>query len=130
MTIRKAQKGEKGVIRALIATEPLELEQERLPRRKDFLVAETEAGLIVGCGAVVLDGPRPEVRSFVVLPGYRCNGIATALLEACIARARKKTRRRKGKFELMVATGKPRLFQQVGFQSTNRRKHYALFLLL
>jgi N-acetylglutamate synthase-like GNAT family acetyltransferase len=127
MTIRKARKGEFRLIRALIATEPKELLQKNLPKLRDFWVAE-QAGQLAGCGAVVVDGPRPEVRSFVVLKQFRENGIASGLLNACIQDARKRTRRRKGKFELMVVTGKPGLFERAGFGSTNGRKHYALFL--
>jgi putative acetyltransferase len=52
-----------------------------------FFVARDDAGQAVGCGAVVLDGARGEIKRLYVAPAGRGRGTARSLLRALEAAA-------------------------------------------
>src|SRR5580658_7126687 len=55
---------------------------------RDFTVAETEAGVFLGCGALHLYGPHlAEVRSIVVRPEAKSQGAGGRLLQALLEEA-------------------------------------------
>ncbi|MFZ0663071.1 MAG: GNAT family N-acetyltransferase [Acidobacteriaceae bacterium] len=55
---------------------------------RDFTVAETEAGVFLGCGALHLYGPHlVEVRSIVVRPEAKSHGAGSKILSALLEEA-------------------------------------------
>src|ERR1700739_3999902 len=55
---------------------------------RDFTVAETDAGVFLGCGALHLYGPHlAEVRSIVVRPEAKNQGVGGELLNALLSEA-------------------------------------------
>ncbi|MBT9329810.1 GNAT family N-acetyltransferase [Paracidobacterium acidisoli] len=55
---------------------------------RDFTIAESEAGVFLGCGALHFYGPHlVEVRSIVVKPEAKGHGAGGALLQALLAEA-------------------------------------------
>jgi amino-acid N-acetyltransferase len=121
MKVRPARRGELPAIRALIALYPKQLVQDTVPKLKHFYVAEVN-GQIAGCCALEIYSRRiAEVRSLSVAPEFQGLGLATALIGACLRRA--KARRI---FEVFTITGSIKLFARLGFRAFNREK-FALF---
>jgi amino-acid N-acetyltransferase len=55
---------------------------------RDFTIAETEAGVFLGCGALHLYGPHlAEVRSIVVRPEAKSHGAGSKILSALLEEA-------------------------------------------
>ncbi|HEY0759824.1 MAG TPA: GNAT family N-acetyltransferase [Acidisarcina sp.] len=55
---------------------------------RDFTIAESDAGMFLGCGALHLYGPHlGEIRSIVVQPDAKRNGAGGMLLEALLDEA-------------------------------------------
>ena len=80
--IRRATEGDEPTIRALVWAEHLDPTTLKWP---NFLVAEDDAGQIVGIGQVKpLPGAR-ELGSLVVVPAWRERGVGGALIHALIA---------------------------------------------
>jgi amino-acid N-acetyltransferase len=124
MTVRKATEADFPVIKTIIALFPEQLMQDHLPRPDEFFVAE-EDGAIVGCCALEVYSERlSEIRSLAVLPKHQGKGIATKLIESCIAEAKTK-----GIYELLTITGTNSIFEKHGFASFKREK-YALIKIL
>lgn len=83
VAIRPAEARHAEPIRALI--ERVDINSRGLDWRQ-FLVAEDEAGSLVGCGRVKAHpGGVRELASIAVVPEYRRRGVARTLIEALIA---------------------------------------------
>jgi amino-acid N-acetyltransferase len=124
MTIRRATSGDFPAIEAVIKRFPDTLMQVHLPQPEEFFVAE-ESGRIIGCCALEVYSKRlAEVRSLVVLPECQNNGIATKLVEECLAEAA-----RREVYEVLTITGATSLFERQGF-STFKNEKYALIKVI
>ena len=124
MKIRKASVKDFPAIRKLIREYPHKLLQDHLPRSSRFFVA-IEEGRVVGCCALEIYSKRlAEVRSLVVKKEFQGQGIASKLVERCIAEAKKK-----GVYELLGITGAVKLFEKHGF-ATFKGEKYALLKIL
>ncbi|MHB1086341.1 MAG: GNAT family N-acetyltransferase [Minisyncoccota bacterium] len=124
MEFRKATDADLRSIRDIIAQFPDTLMQEHLPRAEEFYLAE-DSGKVVGCCALEVYSQRlAEVRSLAVLPDYRGQGIATTLVEKCLAEADAL-----GVYEVLTITGATSLFEKQGFGAFNKEK-FALFKIL
>ena len=124
MNIRKATKKDWQNILRLIREHPKQLMQHHLPRPSEFFVAIAD-GKIVGCCALEVYSRRlAEVRSLAVMKKYQGNGIASALVERCVAHAKKK-----GVYEVLSITGALLFFEKRGFRTFNKEK-YALLKIL
>jgi amino-acid N-acetyltransferase len=122
--IRKAAARDLPAIQKLIKANPDTLMQKHLPKVGEFFVAE-EAGNIVGCCALAVYSKRlAEVRSLAVEKAHRSNGIASALVAACL----KEAKRRKV-YEVITITGAVKLFKKQGFGTFHKEK-YALMKIL
>ncbi len=95
LTVRPALPADVRAIRDLVepyASERILLAKEMVgyyESVQEFLVAETDDGELVGCGALhVLWDDLAEVRTLAVAPAWRGRGVGHALLEALVARAR------------------------------------------
>ena len=119
--IRPARRGDWPGIRALIALYPKQLVQKPVPKLGSFFVAESE-GRLVGCCALEIFSRRiAEIRSLSVAEGHTRQGLATALVAACVRRAQRKRIR-----EVITITSRVRLFKRSGFSTFNKEK-IALF---
>lgn len=74
-----------------------------------FIVARDDIGHAVGCGAVVLESGRGELKRMYVQPAYRGQGIAQKIISALEATAAER-----GCFELKLETG-PRQPEALSF---------------
>lgn len=121
MTIRRAAEGDRASIEALVALFPDKLVQETLPETGAFFVAE-EDGAIIGCCALEVYSKKiAEIRSLAVRPEWQGKGVASALVEVCLARADSEEVR-----EILAITGAVEFFDKLGFRSFHQEK-YALF---
>jgi len=93
-TVRHAKLGDAANIYDLINT--LSSDGTLLPRQyseicenvRDFMVAESESGVFLGCGALHLYGPHlSEVRSIVVRPEAKGQGAGGRILQALLVEA-------------------------------------------
>jgi N-acetylglutamate synthase-like GNAT family acetyltransferase len=124
MAIRKATEADFAAIKDIIARFPEQLMQNHLPQPDEFFVAE-EKGALVGCCALEIYSQRlAEVRSLAVKQECQGRGIATALVEACLAEAKEK-----GIHEVLTITGANGFFEKHGFAAFKNEK-YALFKIL
>ncbi|HUA22294.1 MAG TPA: GNAT family N-acetyltransferase [Bryobacteraceae bacterium] len=124
IAIRPAGAGEMAAIRGLIRLFPGHLVQSHLPRLQSFFVAEA-GGELVGCCALQVYSKRlAEVRSLAVAPEFQDRGVASKLVECCVARARER-----GVRELFAVTSQTSFFGRLGF-ATFRREKTAMFLEL
>ena len=115
-TIRPARIEDVEDMRALIgryASEDRMLERSReflVERLRDYVVAEDE-GAFQGCCALALLTPDlAEIRSLAVRPEASGRGIGKALVDACIAEARRLGLRR-----VFALTLVPQFFERSGF---------------
>jgi amino-acid N-acetyltransferase len=96
-----------------------------LPRKKseiardihDWLVAEDSAGIIACVSLLAYSDTLSEVRSLIVKPEYRGNGVGSKLLSELVTLA--KQRRHK---ELFALTREANFFRRNGFEGTNRER--------
>ncbi len=124
MTIRPAAPKDFSKIKALIRLYPDRLMQNPLPKLREFFVAQVR-GEIAGCCALEVYSRRlAEVRSLAVAPGFQRRGIGTALVKACLHRAK-----RHGIHEVLSISAAVGLFGALGFATFNRQK-YGLFKVL
>jgi amino-acid N-acetyltransferase len=80
----------------------------------DFVVAR-DAGTFLGCGALAaLTGDLAELRSLAVAPEAGGRGVGTAIVDACVARARQRGLRR-----VFALTLVPDFFTKCGFTLTS-----------
>ncbi len=122
--IRRASLKDSSAIKRLIKEYPETLLQKHLPKTSEFFVA-VEGKKIVGCCALVIYSKRlGEIRSLAVSKDFQQRGIATALIDACITRAKKKNI-----YELLSVTGVPALFDKHGF-GTFKNEKFALLKIL
>ena len=120
MKIRKASAKDWPRVRRLIKEHAHVLLQKHLPKPQEFFVA-IENGEVVGCCALVLYSKRlSEIRSLAVAKKHQRKGIATLLIDACVASAKKR-----GVEELIAITGAEKLFAKHRF-STFRGEKFAL----
>ncbi len=83
---------------------------------RDFAVAESEAGVFLGCGALHLYGPHlAEVRSIVVKPEAKGQGAGGKLLRALLAEAEDQ-----GVVSVCLFTRIPDFFFHFGFRVADR----------
>ena len=83
---------------------------------RDFAVAESEAGVFLGCGALHLYGPHlAEVRSIVVKPEAKGQGAGGRLLQALIDEAEAQ-----GVVSVCLFTRIPEFFFRFGFGVADR----------
>jgi amino-acid N-acetyltransferase len=83
---------------------------------RDFQVAESEAGVFLGCGALHLYGPHlAEVRSIVVKPEAKGQGAGGKLLRALLAEAEDQ-----GVVSVCLFTRIPDFFFHFGFRISDR----------
>ena len=120
MIVRAARPSDIAPMKALIdryAAEDRMLERSEAFLRAnlaDFLVADAD-GTFLGCGALaVLTGDLAEVRSLAVAPEAGGRGVGTAIVEACIDRARARGLRR-----VFALTLVPEFFTKCGFTLTS-----------
>jgi amino-acid N-acetyltransferase len=119
-TLRAARVEDVDPMRALIdryAAEDRMLSRSRdflLEHLRDFLVAETESGFAGCCALAVLTPDLAEVRSLAVLPEAGGRGIGKALVDACVAEARRLGLRR-----VFALTLVPEFFERCGFTLTS-----------
>src|ERR1700678_1091739 len=80
---------------------------------RDFAVAESEAGVFLGCGALHLYGPHlAEVRSIVVKPEAKGQGAGGKLLQALLVEAEEQ-----GVVCVCLFTRMPDFFFHFGFRT-------------
>jgi amino-acid N-acetyltransferase len=119
-TIRAARVEDVESMRALIdryAAEDRMLSRSRdflLEHLRDFLVAETDGAFAGCCALAVLTPDLAEVRSLAVLPEAGGRGIGKALVDACVAEARRLGLRR-----VFALTLVPEFFERCGFTLTS-----------
>lgn len=124
MAIRKAEPADWPAILTLIRSFPDQLVQDHLPEAHEFFVAE-EDGRIVGCCALEIYSQRlAEIRSLAVAAEHQGKGIASALVDACVAWAKEKQ-----VYEVLSITGAVEFFEKRGFGTFHNEK-YALIKLL
>ena len=83
---------------------------------RDFVIAESEAGVFLGCGALHLYGPHlAEVRSIVVNPGAKGQGAGGKLLRALLEEAEEQ-----GVVSVCLFTRIPDFFFHFGFRIADR----------
>jgi amino-acid N-acetyltransferase len=83
---------------------------------RDFFVAESEAGIFVGCGALHLYGPHlAEVRSIVVKPEGKGQGAGGRVLRALLEEAETQ-----GVVSVCLFTRIPDFFFHFGFRVADR----------
>ena len=119
-TIRAARVEDVESMRALIdrfAAEDRMLSRSRdflLEHLRDFLVAETDGAFAGCCALAVLTPDLAEVRSLAVRPEAGGRGIGKALVDACVAEARRLGLRR-----VFALTLVPEFFERCGFTLTS-----------
>ena len=124
MSIRPALRKDRAAIKKLIAAFPRELVQEHLPKTNEFFVAD-DKGAIVGCCALEIYSKKiAEIRSLAVSDQYQGKGIATKLVNKCVARAKSR-----GVSQVLAITHNLRFFEKFGFGTFNQEK-YATFKYL
>jgi amino-acid N-acetyltransferase len=118
--VRPARESDIGPMRALIdryAAEDRMLERSDAFLRAnlaDFLVADDD-GTFLGCGALAtLTRDLAEVRSLAVAPEAGRRGVGTAIVMACVERARERGLRR-----VFALTLVPDFFAKCGFSLTS-----------
>lgn len=117
-TVRKATAKDFPVIREIIAAHAETLLQNHLPKANEFFVALDSTKTIVGCVALAIYSKRlAEVRSLAVLESVRGQGIATKLVTACLAEAK-----RKKIYEVLAITGTKKFFEKCGFSAFQKEK--------
>jgi N-acetylglutamate synthase-like GNAT family acetyltransferase len=130
MEIRAARTADASAIMALIRSFPDQLMQDHLPDPDAFFVAEefdpsTGSGQVIGCCALEIYSKRlAEVRSLAVAQKHQGKGIASALVDACVGRAKER-----GVYEVLSITGTPAFFEKHGFGTFHQEK-YALIKIL
>ncbi len=83
---------------------------------RDFVIAESEAGVFLGCGALHLYGPHlAEVRSIVVNPGAKGQGAGGKLLRGLLEEAEVQ-----GVISVCLFTRIPDFFFHFGFRIADR----------
>ena len=120
MIVRPARESDIGPMKALIdryAAEDRMLERSDAFLRAnlaDFLVADDD-GRFVGCGALAaLSRDLAELRSLAVAPDAGGKGVGTAIVLACVERARERGLRR-----VFALTLVPDFFVKCGFTLTS-----------
>lgn len=118
--IRRAKKTDYENIVKLVESFPHHLMTE-IPSANSFFIA-LDQDKIIGCCALDIYSKRiAEVRSLAVEKKYHKLGIGTKLVKKCIGLAKAK-----GIKEILVITGRPHLFTNLGF-GTFQGERLALF---
>jgi amino-acid N-acetyltransferase len=120
VTIRPARVEDVESMRALIdryAAEDRMLSRSRdflLEHLRDFVIAETDGAFAGCCALAVLTPDLAEVRSLAVLPEAGGRGVGKALVDACVAEAKRLGLRR-----VFALTLVPEFFERCGFTLTS-----------
>ena len=120
MNVRPARIEDVEDMRALIAryaNEDRMLERSRdflVERLRDYVVADDDGAFQGCCALAVLTPDLAEIRSLAVRPEASGRGIGKALVEACIAEARRLGLRR-----VFALTLVPEFFERCGFTLTS-----------
>lgn len=109
-------------IRALIRKFPSQLAQRNLPGVQSFFVARDGSDLAGCCALQIYSKRLAEVRSLAVDPHFQDRGVASNLVECCIARARER-----GVRELFAVTSQTSFFGRLGFAPFRREKTAMFF---
>ena len=118
--IRPARVEDVEVMRALIdkyADEDRMLSRSReflVEHLRDFVVAEDDGEFLGCCALAVLTPELAEVRSLAVRPESGRRGVGAALVDACVAQARRLGLRR-----VFALTLVPQFFERCGFTLTS-----------
>lgn len=120
ITIRQAVKKDWPKILKLIRLYPKTIMQLQLPKVSEFFVAVADRKVIACCALEVYSRRIAEVRSLVVLPKFRGQGIAQKLIARCLDRAKKRKI-----LEVLSITSAVKLFAKFGFRPFRKEK-YAL----
>ncbi len=90
----------------------------------DFFVY-VEEGKIIGCVSLEIYSKKlAEIRSLVVDPKYQGKGVGSALIKACIIKAKKLKI-----YEVLSVTHKDKMFESLGF-SKQLKDQWPLFIRL
>ncbi|WP_320006750.1 N-acetyltransferase [Maridesulfovibrio sp.] len=121
-TIRKAMMGDvkhihtiikESTQNAMVLPRPLSSIYSHL---RDFFVAESNDGKIVGCCALAISWDcLAEVRSLVVVPEARGANLGAEMVGACIQEAREL-----GICDVFVLTNIEKFFAKLGFEETDK----------
>lgn len=122
--IRSARVEDSRAIRKLIRLYPKHLVQDYVPATRFFFVAEVDKSIVGCCALEIYSKKIAEIRSLSVHSDFQGQGIATALVAACLKRARKKKIK-----EVLAITGAVNLFEKAGF-STHQHEKYAMLKFL
>ncbi len=122
--IRSARVSDARAIRKLIRLYPDRLVQDYIPATKFFFVAEVGKHIVGCCALEIYSKKIAEIRSLSVHSDFQGQGIATALVSACVERANKKKIK-----EVLAITGAVKLFEKSGF-STLQHEKYAMLKML
>ena len=126
-TVRPARLTDVPGLEALLA--PYVATGDLLPRSnydlcrhiKDFVVAQTPGGRIVGSGSLkVYSRELAEVAALAVHPDFQGSGLGRSLMEALIAEAKAA-----GLAEVLALTRKPAFFLKLGFLPAEK-EHFPL----
>jgi amino-acid N-acetyltransferase len=83
---------------------------------RDFFVAESDEGEILGCCALAISWHcLAEVRSLVVVPEARGSNLGAKMVEACVQEAREL-----GVCDVFVLTNIEKFFAKLGFEETDK----------
>jgi len=77
-----------------------------------FYICEKEDKVVGCCSLEIYNKKIAEIRSLVVLPAFRNQGIANELISACMKEAKEKNL-----YEVLTITDKVNLFERKGFAS-------------
>lgn len=120
MHLRPAVVKDAPAIHNLISRYPRQLMQTKLPKTKDFMVAE-DKNMIVACCALEIYSPRmAEIRSLAVDTKYQGQGLATQLVQKCVQKAKQK-----GIDQVLAISSANKFFERLRF-STFQQEKYAL----
>lgn len=117
LEIKRATERDLSAIKKLVREYKGKLMQNHLPKAGSFFVAVV-GGKIVGCCALEIYSKRlAEIRSLAVTKRYQNRGIATKLVSACMAAARKKKI-----YELLAIVSSEKFLGKFGFHTFNKEK--------
>jgi amino-acid N-acetyltransferase len=89
-----------------------------------FFICEINREIVGCCGLEIYSKKIAEIRSLVVTQGHRNQGIGSALIQKCLAEAKKKRI-----YQILSITDKRNLFYRYGFNDETNEKQAMLLNL-